>query len=112
MVIRVGERFLIRSTPSIVAHFAQKWISRSQTMYSKLIRFLSWTKLFTLITVHLSMSIPTIPSLNTTRECADGLYDHYDVNRIIRNEVPVNRLNVPNVVAALDNLAKNLRARY
>ena len=60
--------------------------------------------------ITISCSVPTIPSLNITRDCADGLfsYHHYDVNRIIRNPVPINRLNIPNVVAALNNLAEDL----
>ena len=62
--------------------------------------------------VLISISAPTIPSLHTTRDCADGLfsYHHYDVNRIIRNPVPINRLNIPNVVAALNDLAEDLSA--
>ena len=51
--------------------------------------------------VLISCSAPTIPSLHTTRDCADGLfsYHHYDVNRIIRNPVPINRLNIPYTVS-------------
>ena len=61
--------------------------------------------------VVLSCSVPSLPSLITARDCADGLfsYDHYNVNRIIRNPVPINRLNVPKVVDALNELAENLR---
>ncbi len=56
--------------------------------------------------LEITCSTTSIPDLQFIKRCTDGLfnYDHCDVNKRIRNPISVLKLDIPKVVASLEDL--------